>query len=129
MDNYDITDLESTVKALLRSAGVSASIYSNRPKASERKSDFVVVSVNGRVRDRAAFGECTVLIYLFARDAEGFKNGPMLKKMYEAFRTGFPATDGRYTFDTTPVLLGDIADDYGFHSRIVEIHVNIKATE
>lgn len=128
MNNFDITDIENTLKGIVREAGVSQTVYTNRPKATQTpKDDFVVVSVTGRVDDRSAYGECRVLIYLFARDAQAFKNGPKLSKMYSAFITGLPGFSGKYEFDLRPSVLGDIPDDYGYHARVIELFVNIKS--
>lgn len=130
MNRFDITEIEEAVKRIVRDAGVSQSVYSNRPKAMrEPKDDFVIVSVSGRVSDRAAYGECKVLVYLFARDAHGFKNGAKLSKMYSAFIAGLPGFSGRYELDQTPSVLGDAADDYGYHARVIELFVNIKSIE
>ena len=129
MNNFDITELETTLKGILRSAGVSQTVYSNRPKATPApKDDFVVVSVVGKVDDVAAYGQCKVMIYLFARDAQAFKNGPMLSKMYNAFREGLPGFyESKYEFNQTPSVIGDIADDYGYHARVIELFVTIKS--
>lgn len=128
MNNFDPTDIETTVKGLVRNAGVSQNVYSNRPKATTTpKDDFVVVSVVGKVDDVSTHGQCKVLIYLFARDAQAFKNGPKLSKMYTAFIDGFPGFAGKYEFDGRPTVHGDIADDYGYHARVVELFVNIKS--
>lgn len=128
MNNFDITDIENTLKGIVREAGVSQTVYSNRPKATPTtKDDFVVVSVTGRVDDRSAYGECRVLIYLFARDAQAFKNGLKLSNMYSAFIAGLPGFSGKYEFDLRPSVLGDIPDDYGYHARVIELFVNIKS--
>lgn len=129
MNDFDITDLETTLKGILRSAGVSETVYSNRPKATPSpKDDYVVVSVVGRVEDVAAYGQCKVLVYLFARDAQAFKNGAMLSKMYNAFRKGLPGFyGGKYEFNQTPSVLGDVPDDYGYHARVIELFVTIKS--
>ena len=128
MNDFDITAVESTIKGIMREAGVSTDVYSNRPKATPApKDNFVVVSVVGRVEDLAAYGTCKVMIYLFARDAQAFKNGAKLSKMYEAFIAGLPGFSGRYEFNRTPAVLGDIADDYGYHARVIELLVTIKS--
>ena len=128
MNNFDITDIETTLKGIVRRAGVSQNVYSNRPKATTSpKDDFVVVSVVGKVNDLDAFGQCKVMIYLFARDAQGFKNGVKLSLMYTAFIAGLPGFDGKYEYNQTPSTLGDIADDYGYHARVIELFVNIKS--
>ena len=128
MNSFDITDIENTLKGILREAGVSQTVYSNRPKATQTpKDDFVVVSVVGKVDDVSAYGQCRVMIYLFARDAQAFKNGPKLSKMYSALVSGLPGFSGRYEFDRRVSVLGDIADDYGYHARVIELFVNIKS--
>lgn len=128
MNNFDITDIENTLKGIVREAGVSETVYSNRPKATPTpKDDFVVVSVVGRVDDRAALGSCRVLIYLFARDAQAFKNGPKLSKMQTALKAGLPGFKGRYEFNRNYSVLGDAPDDYGYHARVIELFVTIKS--
>ena len=127
MNNFDITDIENTLKGIVRSAGVSDTVYSNRPKAvPSTKDDFVVVSVTGKVEDVSAYGQCRVLIYLYARDVQAFKNGAKLSKMYSAFVSGLPGFSGRYEFDRRPSILGDAGDNYGYHTRVIELFVNIK---
>jgi hypothetical protein len=128
MNNFDITDIEDTLKGIIREAGVSQTVYSNRPKATPSpKDDFVVVSVSGRVEDVSAYGECRVLIYLFARDAQGFKNREKLSKMQKAFKDGLPGFEGKYEYNQTPAVLGDVPDDYGYHARVIELFVTIKS--
>lgn len=128
MNDFDITDIEETLKGIVRKAGVSQAVYSNRPKAtSSPKDDFVVVSVAGRVDDAAAYGQCKVFIYLFARDVQAVKNGAKLSRMYQALRAGLPGFEGRYEFDRRPSVLGDAPDDYGYHTRVVELSVTIKS--
>lgn len=130
MNNFDITDIENTLKDIVRNIGVSDTVYSNRPKATPSPKDsFAVVSVGGKVDDLSTHGQCRVLIYLFARDSQGFKNGARLSKMYSALVAGLPGFSGRYEFDRRPSILGDIADDYGYHSRIIELFVNIKSQQ
>lgn len=129
MNDFDITEIEDTLKGIVRRAGVSQAVYSNRLKATPSpKDDFVVVSVVGRVEDRAAYGDCLVMIYLFARDAQAAKNGPKLSKMYKAFRAGLPGFEGKYEFNQHPAVLGDTPDDYGYHARVIELFVNIKSS-
>lgn len=127
MNNFDITAIEEALKGIVRTAGVSDTVYSNRPKTMPApKDNFVVVSVGGKVNDLATHGQCKVMIYLFAQDAQGFKNGKKLSLMYTALIAGLPGFIGRYEFDRRPSILGDIADDYGYHARVIELFVNIK---
>lgn len=129
INDFDITEIESAVKGIVRAAGVSDTVYSNRPKATPSPKDsFVVVSVVGRVDDRAFYGQCKVLIYLFARDVQAFKNGAKLSKMYKTLVSGIVGADGKYEFNQTPKTLGDIPDDYGYHARVIELFVTIKST-
>lgn len=128
MNNFDITDIEDTLKGIIRTAGVSANVYSNRPKATTSpKDDFVVVSAR-KVEDVSAYGQCRVLIYLFARDAQGFKNRSKLSNMQTALKDGMPGFEGQYEFDRTFSVLGDSPDDYGYHARVIELFVNIKSS-
>ncbi len=129
MNDFDITDIENVLRGIVRKAGVSQTVYTNRPKATtSAKDDFAVVSVVGRVDDVSAYGQCKVFIYLFARDVQAVKNGAKLSKMYQALRAGLPGFEGRYEFDRRPSLLGDSPDDYGYHARVVELFVTIKST-
>ena len=128
MNDFDITDIETTLKGIVRRSGASETVYSNRPKATPSpKDDFVVVSVVGNVDDVAAYGSCKVFIYLFARDSQAFKNGPKLSKMQTALKSGMPGFEGRYEFDRNYSVLGDVPDDYGYHARVIELLVTIKS--
>lgn len=130
MNDFDSSDIENVVIGTVRTLGVSGTIYHNRPKATtSEKEDFVVVSVSGGVEDRAALGECTVLISLFARDVQQEKNWKKLSVMYKKITAGFPHGEGRYIYDGEPRVLGDVPDDYGFHARVMELRVLIRATE
>ena len=127
MNDFDITMIEDEVKGILRNLKVSDKVYSNRPKAAESSSDFVVALVSGEVRDMEAYGECMVSIYLFAKDNNGIKNGKKLSAMYQKIREGFPASSGRMLFEVSPAQSSDIPDDFGFHRRLIRIQTTIKA--
>lgn len=127
MNDFDITMIEDEVKGILRNLKVSDKVYSNRPKAAESSSDFVVALVSGEVRDMEAYGECMVSIYLFAKDNNGIKNGKKLSAMYQKIRKGFPASSGRLLFEISPAQSSDIPDDFGFHRRLIRIQTTIKA--
>lgn len=127
MNDFDITMIEDEVKGILRNLKVSDKVYSNRPKAAESSSDFVVALVSGEVRDMEAYGECMVSIYLFAKDNNGIKNGKKLSAMYQKIRKGFPASSGRLLFEISPAQASDIPDDFGFHRRLIRIQTTIKA--
>lgn len=126
MNDFDITAIENEVMDIIRSIGVSAKVYPNRPKAAEPASDFVVVMVSGSVQDRAALGECTVGVHLFAKDLNKVKNGKKLSFMYGRLLSGMPVESGRYIFDTEPTVLGDTPDDFGYHVRIIQFKTIIK---
>ena len=128
MNDFDITDIEVRLKEIVRDElKVSATVFNNRPKSADISgNDFCVVKVSGSVVDHAAYGECTVGIHLFAKDISNQKNGKKLSVMYKKLVAGLPYDDGRYLFDETPRLIGDTADDYGFHARILQMHTIIK---
>lgn len=125
-NDFDITTIEDAVIEIVRNLGVSKKVYANRPKVAEPASDFVVVGVDG-VDDRAAYGEATVSIDLFAKDIDYVKNRKKLSVMYQKLRKGFPASSGRLLFDTEWNVLGDTPDDFGFHARMIRIQTTIKA--
>lgn len=127
MNVFDITTIEDSVREIVRNLGVSKKVYANRPKEAQPATDFVVVSVSGSVEDLAAYGACTVVISLFAKDTDSFKNGKKLSIMYEKLANGFPAHKGRLIFDTEWNILGDTPDDFGFHARMIRISTTIKA--
>lgn len=130
MNDFDITDIENRIKEIVRDElKVSATVYNDRPKSADiGGNDFCVVKVSGTVRDMAAYGECTVYIHLFAKDISNQKNGKKLSVMYKKLVAGLPYSDGRYIFDETPSVLGDTADDYGFHARILQLQTLIKVS-
>lgn len=127
MNVFDTTELEETVKDIVRDLGISKSVYNDRPKSvPDATLDFVVVKVSGRVVDQATYAECVVTIDLFAKDANHIKNGKKLSVMYKKLMEGMPPSSGIYEFTTEPVLLGDAADDYGFHARMINWKTIIK---
>lgn len=126
MNNFDITDIEQTIGQAVIDSGATAKVFANRPKAQVKVQDFAVVRVAYQVEDLAAYGTCTVRVALFARDIENVKNGVKLKKMYEALISVMPAQIDRYMIDRNPSVSPDIADDYGFHARIVTFKITIK---
>ena len=126
INDFDITTIEDEVMDIVRNLGVSKKVYPNRPKAADPATDFVVIGVDG-VDDRAAYGECTVSIDLFAKDIDSVKNRKKLSIMYLKLRAGFPASAGRLLFDTEWNILGDTPDDFGFHARMIRIQTTIKA--
>lgn len=125
-NDFDITTIEDAVIEIVRNLGVTKKVYPNRPKATESAADFVVVGVDG-VDDRAAYGECTVSVDLFAKDIDHIKNRKKLSVMYQKLRQGFPTSSGRLIFDTEWNILGDTPDDFGFHARMIRISTTIKA--
>lgn len=127
MNVFDTTELEETVVGIIRGIGFTDTIYTARPKAvPTQKADYAVVSVSGSVHDRVTHGTCTVKIDLFAKDANHIKNGKKLSYMYKSLMENFPASSGKYEFTTEPVLLGDVADDFGYHARLINWKTIIK---
>lgn len=126
-NNFDISAIRQEIIGIIKNIGVSQRVLPNRPKASSPASDFVVVGLVSGVRDLSAYGECTVSIDLFAKDIDGVINDKKLSLMYQKLVAGFPADSGRLLFDLEWNIIGDTADDFGFHARMIEIKTTIKA--
>lgn len=136
MNFFDTGALESAMRRILLDGGVAEVVYANRPKSVPERADrFAVVSVSGNLDDMACYGDCVVRITLYARDAAGLKDSRALSEMQKALCGCLPPsydfeedgkTAGSYLFDTTPAVVGDSADDYGFHSRTLILRTIIK---
>lgn len=129
MNVFDITDLENAIKGIVLEGGVTDTVFSNRPKAKDQGTDFAVVSVTSGIDDLAAYGDTDISVDLFARDVNNVKNSKKLSKMYEALIAAMPAEIDRYMISTTPLVLPDVPDDYGYTARIVNFSVIIKYDE
>ena len=127
LNDFDITDIEKLVSDKVRELGVSTNVWNNRPKATDDKiSDFVVVKVSGGITDRAAYGDCRVLVYLFARDIREMKNSVKLSVMQKKLEA-LPLWIEPLLINGKPRIIGDTADDFGFHTRILNFKVFIKS--
>lgn len=127
MNDFDITDIESAIAEIVRGLGVSEHVWNNRPKAIDDDiDDFVAVKVTGGVSDMSAFGRCRVSVYLFVRDVREMKNKDRLSYMEKRFTEGMPLRFGKYIIDKNIRRVGDSADDFGFHMRILSFSVIIK---
>lgn len=128
MNNFNITEIENTVVEHIRSLGVSDHVWKNRPKAtSDDIDDFVVVKVTGGISDKAAFGQCRVAVHLFSRDVREMKNDARLSVMQDALIIGMRMRIGKLIADDKFRYVGDTADDFGFHVRIISFSVIIKS--
>jgi hypothetical protein len=127
MNVFDQTTIRDEVRAIIRNLGISKKVYANRPKEADPASDFVVVNISGGIQDFAAYGECVIVISLFAKDNDSFINDKKLSVMYQKLVSGFPASSGKLLFDTEWNILPDSPDDFGFHVRMIRIHTTIKA--
>ncbi len=126
MNNFDITDIEKTFTDAVRALGISENIWNNRPRAlDESVNDFVVVRVVGGVNDKCAFGECRVLVHLYARDIREMKNAKKLSVMQHKI-LNLPLWLDDLLINGNPRIVGDSSDDFGFHLRIINFHVTIK---
>ena len=127
LNDFDITGIEKLFADEVRKLGVSANVWNNRPKAvSDSISDFVVVKVSGGITDKAAFGSARVAIHLFARDVKEMKNAKKLSVMQKKL-LDFPLWLEPLLIDGHPRIVGDTADDFGFHVRIINFKVFIKS--
>lgn len=129
MNKFDTTNLEQTFVTLIKTAGISASVYTDRPKAKTVENDFVVVSLSDGIVDMGTYAFATLSIDLFARDVANQKNGKRLSVMYEALMGAIPAQSGKYMVDRNPKVFPDVADDYGFHARMIDFNITIKITQ
>lgn len=127
INNFDISDIEKLISDKVRELGVSENVWNNRPKATDdRIADFVVVKVSGGISDKAAYGDCRVLIYLFARDIKEMKNSKRLSVMQQKLRA-LPLWIEPLLINGKPRVIGDSADDFGYHTRILNFKVFIKS--
>jgi len=127
LNNFDISDIERDFTEAVRATGVSEHIWNNRPKAvNDEISSFVVVRVSGGVADKEAFGDCRVLVHLYARDVLEKKNSKRLSVMQKKL-TELSLTPGNLLVNPHCRVVGDTADDFGFHARILNFKVFIKA--
>ena len=126
MKNYDVTDLEAAFKGFVLNGGVTDTVYDARPKATVAAQDFAVVRMTGKLEDMATYGETEMGVHLFARDLQAMKNTKRLKVMQSALMSAVPAETDDYVIDIHPFVLPDVADDYGFHARIITFSVTIK---
>lgn len=126
INDFDITAIEDAFKAIVKNGGVSATIYNDRPKSATTHDDFVVVMVSSNVQDMDAFGSASVGIHLFAKDVHNEKNKVKLGVMYRKLREAMIPEFDKYIVDMNPVVLPDVADDFGFHTRIVDFEITIK---
>ena len=123
---YDVTDLESAFYNFVINGGVTTTVYDARPKAAVPQNDFAVVRMTGRLEDMATYGETEVGVHLFAKDVQAFKNSAKLKLMQTRLMAAVPAETKDYVIDIHPFVLPDVADDYGFHARIITFSVTVK---
>lgn len=126
MTNYDVTDIEKAFEGFVTTGGVTTTVYDARPKAVDGMQDFAVVRMTGRLEDVATYGECEVGVHLFARDIQTRKNGKKLQLMQSRLMAAVPAETDDLYIDIHPFILPDVADDYGFHARIITFSVTVK---
>ena len=135
MNLFDITEIENLVSTELRKLGFPR-VWNNRPKAIDDKvDDFVVVKVSGGVSDKVAFGTTRIAVYLYVRDVLEVKNSKKLSLMHKKL-AGLPLwiepeepseNGGGLLINGNARVVGDTADDFGFHCRIISYHITIKS--
>ena len=123
MNNFDQTIIETAIADVVRGLGVSANVFNNRPKSSEKDlKDFVVCKVVGNIRDYGAYGICTVAVHLFAQDVANMKNGKKLSVMQEKLKEGVSNEIGGMVLDFKGIEpIGDTPDGFGYHVRIIQL--------
>lgn len=130
-DKYNITEIESAIVAVLREGGVSANVFTNRPRSSTKPlADFVVAHITGGVVDRCAVGECVVSFSLFAQDIENIKNAKKLSVLQDRLLSALPYEFGKVVFKPfSKRIVGDTPDGAGYHARVITIQAFIKNAE
>lgn len=133
MSIFDQTSIETTICNAIRTAGVSANVWPNRPRSSQADlKDFVVARVSGPIRPLTgggALGECVISIALFSRNVSNMKNSKKLSVMQGKVEK-LPLTTGNITFKPFSYrVLGDSDDGDGYHYRLLNISAFIKKTE
>lgn len=127
MNDFNPTDIERLMGEAIRDLGVSENVFPNRPRSSNLNlKDFVVCRVSGGVSDLAALGRCVVSVSLFAQDVANVKNGKKLSVMQRKLE-GIPLWIEPLLIKGTPTILGDTSDGNGYHARIINFKVFIKA--
>lgn len=127
INDFDQTDIETLIGDKVRELGVSSHVFPNRPRSSDKNlKDFVVCRVTGGVNDLAALGRCTVSVSLFAQDVANMKNSKKLSVMQKKLEH-LPLWIEPLLIDGQPRILGDTADGNGYHTRIINFKVYIKA--
>ena len=129
MNNFDITQIEDSVKNLLRQLDIADAIYDSRPKSAPQTQSFIVAKVSGSVMDMLTYGEFTLGIDLFAKNVRNLKNTAKLSYMYRKLMENLPATYDRLVFDNAPTVIGDAEDGFGFHARLINIKTIIKVEQ
>ncbi len=119
--DVDPVKIQTVLWYLAKDAEVSENVFvANRPQDSELE-DFVVVDINGPIRDLAGHARCTCLVQLFAKDIDlnGTENMTRLSEMYAALLDGLPYNAAPYTF-TKRNQVGR-RDSHGFHATLVNL--------
>lgn len=126
MKFYSVSSIESAFRDFVINGGVTTTVYDARPKAAVPQNDFAVVRMTGKLEDMATYGETEIGVHLFAKDIQAFKNTDKLDLMHERLMAVVPAETEDYVIDIHPFVLPDVADDYGFHARIITFSVTVK---
>lgn len=130
-NNFDQTAIETAIVGIVRTAGVSENVFTNRPRSSTRPlADFVVCHITGGITDRCALGECTVSFSLFAQDISNMKNGAKLSVLQTRLFNALPYESGNIVFKPfSKRVIGDAPDNAGYHARVITIQAFIKISE
>ena len=130
MNVFDPTSIEDSIIELIRDAEVSKNVFHNRPTSLTKDlGDFVVCRISGGIRDRYTFGEAQLAVSLFAKDSANMKNAKKLSVMQGKLLSAIPRlVDGCFVWGT-PTVIGDVSDGTGYHARMIQYMLTIKATQ
>jgi len=108
---------------VLDAANLSDNILIDNRKSASKLDSFVVIGINGRIRNQMGYSRCNCFVQLFAKDVDtvGTVNITTIASMSTALQTAITKDkhSGAYTFN-----MGDEIgkrDFLGFHSVIYDV--------
>lgn len=123
LGNYNIVKLTEVLYRAME--GVSANIFTSRPKVHDKMKDFIVVSFPNRVYDNLGTGNTNCVIELHARETAKGQNMPKLSALQEEIYARLPI-DSEICTIHSPVSVNAGTDDVGFSAILIYCKVRIK---
>lgn len=121
-ENYDIEKIESELEKAVIASGASKNVFpGDRPKVSDKMTDFIVVKVVTDLKDLYSYGKAVCRIEVYSKNKQnGEKNSANVSFLMGKIRSMFPIESDFCIFDETAIIpLGN--DDFGFNVTAVNI--------